>query len=131
MLAVLAILAITGCTNRAKQAQECAQGFLNAYLENDFNAAASFCTPEFSVEFEKAMADFSNLEVQMQQMLKEQCAQLKANVLSVERVNESDTFTVNYTIVKAFPDSTSNHAAQWQINSTLKVIDGKVLQLNK
>lgn len=77
------------------------------------------------------MEDFSKLDDSVKILLKEQCSQLKAEVVSVERVNESDTFSVNYNIVRVCPDSSGVAAEQGLITSTLKVVDGKVASLNK
>ena len=64
-------------------------------------------------------------------MLKEQCSQLQAIISSVQRVNESDTFIVSYNIVKCVADSTGDVAEQEFIVSELKLVDGKVVSLNK
>jgi hypothetical protein len=127
LLSVLAVCILCGCANKTQQAQDCAQGFLDAFLANDFNAAAAFCSEDFNVDFSKAMADFDKLDTSVKTMLVEQCSKLKANISSTRRVNESDTFIVSYTIVNCAADS----SAKELVLSELKVVDGKVVSLNK
>ena len=131
LLTIVAVCLLASCTGKADKAQSCAQGFLDAFLSNDFNSAASYCTDDFNIDFNQAMEDFSKLDDSVKILLKEQCSQLKAEVVSVERVNESDTFSVNYNIVSVCPDSSGVAAEQGLITSTLKVVDGKVASLNK
>ena len=63
-------------------------------------------------------------------MIQEQCSKLKANVNSVQRINESDTFIVCYNIVRSCADSTGAGSCQELIDSKLVVVDGKVVSLN-
>lgn len=125
----MAICVLAGCANKVDKAQNCAQGFLDAFLSNNFNASAAFCSDDFNVDFNQAMEDFDKLDDSIKILLKEQCTQLRAKVISVERVNESDTFNVNYNIVRPCPDSAG--VEQKLVTSTLKVVDGKVVSLNK
>ncbi len=128
-LAVAVILAV-GCTNKANQAQECAQQFLDAFLANEYETAAKYCAPDFQVDFNRAMEDFNKLSDDIKVMIAQQCGNLEAVVTSVERVNSSDTFVVNYNIVKPAADST-NAIEKGVISSSLRVVGGKVQQLNK
>ena len=120
-LFVLAVCVLGGCVNKAQQAQETAQGFLDAFLANDFKAAAAFCSDDFSVDFGKAIEDFEKLDSPVKEMVVEQCSKLKADISSTTRVNESDTFVVRYSIVNS----------KELISSGLKVVDGKIVSLNK
>ena len=83
------------------------------------------------MDFGKAMEDFEKLDDSVKVMLKEQCSQLEMKISSVERVNESDTFIVSYNIVKCAADSTGAEALQELVSSELKVVDGKVVSLNR
>lgn len=126
LLFVLAVCILGGCTNKTQQAQDSAQGFLNAFLANDFNAAAAYCSDDFNVDLGKALEDFEKLDSSVKTMLVEQCSKLKANINSTSRVNESDTFIVNYSIVSCEADTTAKEL----LKSELKVVDGKVVSLN-
>lgn len=128
---LLAVCILAGCTDKTKQAQECAQGFLDAFLANDFSNASAFCSEDFSADFKKAIDDFENLDDSVKMMLQQQCSMLKAKVNSVQRVNESDTFVVCYNIVKSVVDSVGNQTEEELIVSGLKVVDEKVVSLNK
>ena len=131
LLLLLAVCVLSGCANKAQQAQDSAQGFLDAFLANDFNAAAAFCSDDFKVEFGKAMEDFEKLDDSVKAMVMEQCSQLEMKIRSVERVNESDTFIVSYNIVKCAADSAGAEALQELVSSELKVVGGKVVSLNR
>ena len=63
-------------------------------------------------------------------MLKEQCSQIKYEIMSVERVEKSDTFVVNYNIARVQQD-TSSFQQQPLASSSLKIVGGKVDRLNK
>lgn len=129
LLVIAATLAI-GCSNKTNQAQECAQQFLDAFLANEYDVAAKYCEPEFEKEFSKALDDYRNLSDEIKNMVVTQCSRLKAVVTSVERVNSSDTFVVNYNIVRTAADTTAAFE-EGVITSTLRVVDGKVQKLNK
>lgn len=128
LLAVAVTLAV-GCTDKTNQAQESAQQFLDAFLANDYDAAAKLCSEDFKVDFAKATEDFRNLGDDIKAIVAQQCSSYKAVVTSVERVNSSDTFVVNYNIVKPAVDSTAFEKGI--ISSSLKIVEGKVQQLNK
>ena len=129
LLLVVAVTLAVGCTNKANQAQECAQQFLDAFLANEYDAAAKLCSEDFQVDFIKATDDYRNLSDDVKQLLVEQCSSYKAVVTSVERINSSDTFVVNYNIVKPAVDSAAFEKGI--ISSSLKIVEGKVQQLNK
>ncbi len=129
LLLVVAVTLAVGCANKTNQAQECAQQFLDAFLANEYDAAAKMCSDDFQVNFAKATEDYRNLSDDIKTLLVEQCSSYKAVITSVERVNSSDTFVVNYNIVKPAVDSAAFEKGI--ISSSLKVVDGKVHQLNK
>ena len=128
LLAVAVTLAV-GCTDKANQAQESAQQFLDAFLANEYDTAAKLCTEDFKEEFVKATEDYRNLSDDIKAIITQQCSSYKAVVTSVGRVNSSDTFVVNYNIVKPAADSAAFEKGI--ISSSLKVVEGKVQQLNK
>lgn len=130
LLLVIAVTLAVGCTNKTNQAQECAQHFLDSFLANEYDSAVKYCAPEFEEEFLKAVDDYRNLSEEIKNMVVTQCSKLKAVVTSVERVNSSDTFIVNYNIIKAVADSTAIFE-EGVITSSLRVVDGKVQKLNK
>ena len=128
LLVVAAALAV-GCTNKTNQAQECAQQFLDAFLANEYDAAAKLCSDDFQVDFAKATEDYRNMSEDIKALLVEQCNSYKAVITSVERINSSDTFVVNYNIVKPAADSSAFEKGL--ISSSLKIVEGKVQQLDK
>lgn len=130
LLLGIAVTFAVGCTNKTNQAQDCAQQFLDAFLANEYEIAAKHCSPEFEQEFSKAVDDYRNLSDDIKNMVVTQCSKLKAVVTSVERVNSSDTFVVNYNIIKAAADSAAVFE-EGVITSTLRIVDGKVQKLNK
>ncbi len=130
LLLVIAVTLAVGCTNKTNQAQECAQQFLDSFLANEYDSAVMYCAPEFEEEFLKAVDDYRNLSEEIKNMVVTQCSKLKAVVTSVERVNSSDTFIVNYNIIKAVADSTAIFE-EGVITSSLRIVDGKVQKLNK
>ena len=129
LLLVVAITLAMGCSNKEEQAQVCAQQFLDAFLANEYDSAAKLCTDDFKDEFTRATEDYRNLSDDIKALLVEQCNSYKAVVTSVERINSSDTFVVNYNIVKPAADSAAFEKGI--ISSSLKIVDGKVQQLNK
>ena len=129
-LFILAICMFAGCANKADQAQKVAGSFLEAFIANDFKGATQMCSDNFKEEFGKTVADFENLPDQVKQMLKEQCSQIKYEIMSVERVEKSDTFVVNNNIARVQQD-TSSFQQQPLASSSLKIVGGKVDRLNK
>lgn len=128
-IALVACLAISaGCTNRQVQAEVSAQGFLDAFLANDYDKALQMCSEDFKGHFSKAVSGFRDLDSDIQKLLFEQCALYKAQVVASERINGSDTFKVNYKIVKAAADSAIFETGV--INSSLLVVDDKVCSLD-
>ena len=130
VLFILALCVMAGCSNKANKAQKAAEEFLDAFLQNDYKTATQLCSEQFGQEFEKSITDFENLNNPIKEMIKEHCAQLKYEIISVERINKSDTFNVNYNILKSLPDSSSLSDKQ-MFSSTLKVMGGEIIQLNK
>lgn len=129
ILIFLAVCLAAGCSNSNKQAQECAQSFLDSYLKNDHNSAAQMCSEAFKPQFMQAMETFANLEPTIKEFIMEECSKYRAEIISVEQLNESDTFNVNYRFVKVSPDSSA--LADLVMESTLKVAGGKVIKLHK
>lgn len=126
----LALCAAVSCSNKANQAQECAQNFLDAFLANDFETAVESCSENFRPGFSATIDNFRNLDESIKEIIRSECAKYRAEITSVERINESDTFQVAYTIVKVQPDTLSK-IKEGAINSTLMVVGGKVEQLNR
>lgn len=130
VFSILALCILAGCADKAGQAQGCADKFLDSYLKNDFEGAAQQCSDGFRQEFNKTIEDFRNLSPQVKEMLQEQCSKLEYGITSVQRVNKSDTFIVEYNIQVAEPDSTA-FRQQELVSSTLRVVGGKVDALNR
>lgn len=130
VLFIFAMCVLAGCSNKANKAQKAAEEFLDAFLQNDYKRATGLCSVQFQQEFGKSITDFESLNDPVKEMIKEQCAQLKYEITSVERINKSDTFNVNYNILKALPDS-SSLSDKHMFSSTLKVVNGEIIQLNK
>lgn len=125
----LALCVAVSCTNKSEVAQNGAQSFLDAFLANDFNTAAACCTEGFQEEFNAATESYRNLDGPIKALLQEECSRYKAEITSVRRVNESDTFLVNYNIVHIAADSLQ--MKKGAINSTLVVVEGKVDKINR
>ena len=134
MKKVLSIWALclraAGCTEKAGQAQGCADKFLDSFLKNDLDGAVQLCSGNLSPEFSKAIEDFNNLSQQEKEMVQEQCSALVYEILGVERVNKSDTFMVEYNIKPAKPD-TSAFRQQELVKGVLRIVDGKVDAFNR
>ena len=127
---ILALCLLAGCANKADQAQNCAGKFLGAFLGNDFDGATQLCSESFKPEFGKTMDNFRNLNSQVKEMIQEQCSQLKYEITSVQRVNKSDTFMVEYNIRRVEPD-TAAFRQQELVTGTLRVVGGKIDALNR
>ena len=130
VFSILTLCLLAGCADKAGEAQECAGRFLDAYLKNDFEGAVQQCSEKFGEDFGRTVEDFRNLPQNIKEMLQEQCSQLKYEILSVQRVNKSDTFVVEYNILKSEPD-TAAFRQQELVSSTLMVVGGKVDALNR
>lgn len=126
---ILIAFAAFSCSSKSDEAQRTASDFLAAFLANDYYGAAGYCSEDFEVDFNKILEDFAKLDEPMKGILKEQCSLYQAEILSVEEVNESDTFKVNYQIVKIAPDTASFDSGVAAKN-TLTIYDGKVVRLN-
>lgn len=116
-----------GCTNKEQQAQKGAQMFLDAFLNNEYDKAAVFCTDDIKEELNRAFEDFKNLDSNMRTLLVNECAQYKVEISSVARINESDSFKVEYKIVKATADSLASESGC--IESNLTLVEGKVSRI--
>lgn len=125
MAAALVLLA-AGCTNMEKQAQASASGFLEAFLSNEYDKAAEFCTEEVKGELSKATADFKKLEPSIRELLVTECNKYGAEITGVARINKSDTVEVSYRIFKK-ADSLSFEKGT--VAGTLNVVDGKISRL--
>lgn len=129
ILFVLAICLAAGCTSKEKQAQAGAQNFLDAFLANDYNKAAEFCTDDFKIDFDKVLEDFKDLDTNVRALLISECSQYKAEIGAAQSINGTDTFSVNYKIVPVAADE--NAADKGFLSSSLKVVDGKVYRLGE
>jgi hypothetical protein len=130
VFSVLALALLAGCAGKADKAQGCAGKFLDAFLKNDFEGATQLCSESFRPEFSRTIEDFRNLPEQVSEMVQEQCSALEYEILSVARINKSDTFIVEYNIVRAKPD-TAAFRQQELVGSVLRIVDGKVDALNR
>ncbi len=128
ILAVLAICAIAGCTNKEEQALAGAENFLDAFLANDYAKAAECCTDDLKVELDKVLTDFRQLDSNVRALLVSECSQYRAEVGPVERIGDSDTLKVNYIIVKGESDAQGVGDA---ITNSLMVVDGKILKIGE
>ena len=129
ILAILAAGLIAGCTDVEKVASDNAQNFLDAFLANDYDKAAMMCTDGFKEDFNKVVKDFRELDTNVRALLVNECQQYRAQINSVERVNTSDTFKVEYRIVKAAQDSLSVETEY--IDSNLTLVGDKVSGLGE
>ncbi len=130
VFSILAMCLLAGCAGKADRAQGCAGKFLDAFLKNDFEVATQLCSDGFRPEFSRTIEDFRNLPQQVKEMVQQQCSALEYEILSVERVNKSDTFMVEYNIIRLETD-TSAFRQQELVVSVLRVVDGKVDALNR
>ena len=128
LVGAAAVLLAAGCTSKVKQAETSANGFLNAYLSNEYQKAAEFCSEDLKGEFLKATADFNTLEPQIRELLVAECDKYAVQVCGAVQINKSDTVEVNYRIFKK-ADSLSFEMGA--INGTLQVVDGAVTKLGK
>ena len=124
----LAVCLAAGCTSKEEIAQAGAQNFLDAFLANDYEKAAGFCTDDFKVNFDRVTEDFRNLDTNVRALLVSECSQYTAKVVAAQNLNGSDTFKVGYKIIKAQAswDSIDNF-----ITNTLTVVEGKVSRLGE
>lgn len=130
VLFIFAMCVLAGCANKADNAQKAAEEFLGAFLQNDFKKASQLCSDEFQQEFGRTIKDFENLDNSVKQMITDYCAQLKYEITLVERINKSDTFNVQYNIVKALPDS-SSIPSQQMFSTSMQIVKDKIAKLNK
>lgn len=129
ILAILAVSLLAGCADKGKQAAENAHNFLDAFLANDYDKAAQMCTDDFRSEFNVVVKDFRELDDNMKELLVNECRQYKAQTGTVQRVNGSDTFKVEYKIVKAEPDSITVETTY--IDGMLTIVGDKVAGLGE
>ena len=129
ILAILAAGLLVGCTDVEKQAADNAQNFLDAFLAIDYEKAAQMCTDDFRNDFNRVIKDFKELDTNVKALLLNECQQYRASISSVGRVNKSDTFVVEYKIVKAVPDSLSVQTNS--INGTLTIAGEKISSLGE
>lgn len=130
VFSILAVCLLAGCADKAGQAQECAEKFLAAFLKNDFEGATQMCSDGFGKEFSRTVEDFRKLPQQEKEMVQEQCSALEYEISSVQRINKSDTFIVEYNIKWVEPD-TSAFRQQELVESALRIVDGKIDALGR
>ena len=126
ILAMACILLAAGCTDKEKLAETAAAGFLDAFLSNEYDKAAEYCSEELKGEFLKATADFNSLEPSIKELLVEECNKYGAEITETTRINKSDTVEVNY---KIFRKADSLSFEKGAITGLLQVVDGKVTSL--
>lgn len=96
-LSIIAIsLMCVSCANNEKNCEAIADTFLNSYFKNDYKKALSLCDENLSIEIEKALNNFENLEEDIQKDLKEKSALVKTEISEV--IIQKDN--KNYCIVK-------------------------------
>ena len=125
-LAIACILLAAGCTDKEKQAETTAAGFLEAFLSNEYDKAAEYCSEDLRGEFLKATADFNSLEPSIKELLVEECNKYGAEIAGTARINKSDTVEVNY---KIYRKADSLSFEKGTITGKLQVVDGKVTTL--
>lgn len=128
LAAVALCLAVTGCTNKEKQAQACAQEFLDSFLSNEYDSAAECCSGSFKDEITASTANFRNLDTNVRALLIKECGKFKAEILSAQRTDGTDTVTVGYRIVRKADSVAFEKGA---ISGTLVVVDGKICSRDK
>lgn len=128
LVALALCLMVAGCTNKEKQAQDCAGNFLDAFLSNDYDAAAECCSEDFREEFLKTTSGFKDLDSNIRALLISECSKFKAEIVAAKRIEDSDTVVVDYRIVR---DKDSLAFQKGAINGSLVVLDGKVKRLGK
>lgn len=128
MLALALFLAAAGCTNKEKQAEACAGVFLDSFLSNDYDAAAECCADGFKEEFLKTTAGFKDLDSNVRALLISECSKFKAEIVSAQKKDDSDTVVVDYRILRQKDSVTFEKGA---IGGTLIVVDGKINRLGK
>ena len=126
IVAAAFVLLAAGCTNMEKQAEASANGFLDAFLSNEYDKAAEYCSQEVKSELDKATADFKTLEPSIKELLVSECSKYGAEVTGATRINKSDTVEVSYRIYKK-ADSLSFEKGT--VTGTLHVVDGKISRL--
>ena len=126
IVAVACVLLGAGCTNIEKQAEASANGFLEAFLSNEYDKAAEYCSEEVKGELNKVTADFKSLEPSIKELLVSECSKYGAEVTGATRINKSDTVEVSYRIFKK-ADSLSFEKGT--VSGTLKLVDGKISRL--
>ena len=123
-----AVLLAAGCTNKEKLAETTANGFLEAYLANEYEKAAEFCNEELGSKFMEATADFSSLDPSVRELIVAECEKYGAEVTGVMQVNKSDTVEVQYQIYKK-ADSLSFERGK--VTGYLKIVGGKITKLGQ
>ena len=126
IFAMACILLAAGCADKEKQAEITAVGFLEAFLSNEYDKAAEYCSEEVKGELDKATADFKSLEPAIKELLVSECNKYGAEVTGTSRINKSDTVEVSYRIYKK-ADSLSFEKGS--VTGTLNIVDGKISRL--
>ena len=89
-------LLFVSCTNNEKDCKTLSQDFLDAYFQNEYQQAMSFCDEALSAELEKALKQFECLDSTVQEDLKAKSAEVTTEILEVKILKENK----NYCIVK-------------------------------
>ena len=126
IVAVACVLLGAGCTNIEKQAEASANGFLEAFLSNEYDKAAEYCSEEVKGELNKVTADFKSLEPSIKELLVSECSKYGAEVTGATRINKSDTVEVSY---RVFKKADSLSFEKGTVSGTLKLVDGKISRL--
>ena len=119
-----------GCSQKENKAESCANGFLKAFIENDYAKAAEFCNADIASKFIDAAEQFNNLDSTTRAVLVKMGEDLSYEIKSVERREKTDSVKVTYHLLKVVKGSATEQQSNERLKSgTLVIVNGIIEEM--
>lgn len=105
VLAALAILVATSCSNSTKEATSVANDFLSAYFSTDYESALRCCTQDLNEALSVAIQEYYELEEEVQEEIVDISSNVQTAITSVQNISK-DSIKVCYDVIMPAPDPT-------------------------
>lgn len=106
--AVIAMVALSGCTSRADKAAEMAGSFLTCFFNMDYDGASAFCTDEIASMLRDTLTTNEYPSEEIREKVAEASRNTEFKVLSSEVEEETGDIVVSYQVI---PYGASKNAA--------------------
>jgi hypothetical protein len=124
VFALMTLILVGSCGNKADEAKLRAVEFLDAYFKVEYIRAAEYCTDELKSEILEAFEQIESLEPGIKESVIHNTSQTKTEIVSVDTESKKDTVVVNYRVIlPSFPNGIDNRLSLIKENKIWKICD--------